>query len=196
MASTTPNKVRYGIEKAYYAILDEEEGTYGTPKPLKGAVSMTISPEGDSSTFNADDTAYVTFSANNGYSGTLEIAALEDEAAADLLGEVKDSNGVMYEDADIQPSRFALLYEIKGNVNDQRFAFYNCQLSRPEREHNTTTDTIDPDTVSLNFTAIPKEMTIGAETKKVTKASVENSSTNSETFAGWYTEVYTPQAAA
>lgn len=188
------NKVRYGIEKAYYALITDDG--FDTPVALPGAVSLTITPEGESSTFNADDTAYATFTQNNGYSGTFEIAALDDQAVIDLLGEVKDANGALYEDAEVQPAHFALLFEIKGNVCDQRFALYNCQLSRVEQEHNTATDTIEPDTPSLNFTAIPYEMTIGTAKKKVVKCTMERSETNGTQYDAWYSEVYTPQAAA
>lgn len=190
------NKVRYGLEKAYYAILDPDTGTYSTPKPLKGAVSLTLSPEGDSSNFFADNCPYVTFTTNSGYTGSLEIAALEDDAAVDLLNEKKDKIGGIYETADANPAQFCLMFEVKGNVCDQRFALYNCTVSRPEQNANTTTDSTDPDTVTLNFTAIPLEMEIGSETVKVTKYSLEKTDASAATFEAWYTDVVKPTAVA
>lgn len=188
-------KVRFGIEQVYYAMHDGEDG-FGTPKPLLGAVALSIEAQGESSTFYADDGAYETFSANGGYTGELEIAFLDDDAAADLLGEVKDNAGGIYEDADAQPKSFALLFMTKGNINDKRYAFYSCKLSRPSMDANTTSDTVEPDTITLPFAAIPMSMEVGEETKNVVKYTVENSTTGTTAYKAWYTAVQTPQAAA
>lgn len=189
------NKVRFGLEKAYYALI-QEDGTYGTPKPLKGAVALSLNAEGDSSNFYADNCPYVTFCTNSGYTGELEIAFFEDEDAQALLGEKKATNGIVYEDADAQPASFALLFETKSNVYDKRYAMYDCKLSRPSLEANTTTDATDPDTTTLNFTSIPHEMQINGETKKVTKGVIENTEEGKTMFAAWYTAVQTPATAA
>ena len=188
------NKVRFGLEKAYYALITEEG--YGTPKAWPGAVSLTLEASGESSTFHADNTAYATFTTNAGYTGEINMAALEDEVRVDLLGDVKDANGAIYEVHDAQPASFALLFEVKGNVNDQRFAMYECTLSRPGEEHNTTTDSTEPDTVTLPFTAIPHEMQVGTATKKVTRCCIENTEAGKASFDSWYEEVYVPTDAA
>lgn len=189
-------KVRYGIENVYYALVDSKTGKYGTPKALKGATALTTEAEGDSNSFYADDTKYAVFETNAGYTGTLTIASLEDDARVDLLGETKDAMGGIYEAVDSTPNAFAMMYKIKGNVCDQNFVFYEVTLSRPSQEANTTSDSTDPDTVELNFTAVPHEMPIGTDTKKVTKYSMELSDTNKEVYNGWFTEVKTPSAGA
>lgn len=191
-------KVRFGLEKAHYA-LETGEG-WATPKPLRGAVSLTIEPEGETNTFFADDTSYAVFSTNAGYSGELEIASLEDDAAVDLLGASKDSKDGVYEDTDAQPKKFALLFMIKGNEKDQKFAFYECTVSRPSMSANTTTDSTDPDTVTLPFKAAPHEMLLGASgsevTKKVVKYSMELSTKNASEYAAWFTAVQKPSLAS
>ena len=88
MANT--NKVRFGLKNVYYALIDSETGEYKTPVRLPGAVSLTIDAEGDTSTFYADDIAYYVTSSNAGYSGSIELAALSDQALIDLLGQEKD----------------------------------------------------------------------------------------------------------
>jgi phi13 family phage major tail protein len=186
-------KVRYGIENVYYALI-KSTGEFDTPKPLKGAVSLTLDAEGDSNKFYADDTAYAVFETNAGYTGTLTIASLEDDARADLLKEVKDANGGVYEQSDAKPAAFALLYKIKGNVCDQNFAFYNSTLTRPSLNANTTSDSTDPDTVELPISCIPLEMAIGEETKKVTKYSMERTEANKTVYDAWFTTVQKPTA--
>lgn len=187
-------KVRYGIENVYYALVTEDG--YGTPKPLKGATTLTLEADGQSSSFYADDTKYAEIEVNTGYTGTLTIASLEDDARVDLLGEVKDALGGVYETPDSVCAPFALLYKIKGNVCDQNFAFYEAKLSRPSQNANTTSDSTDPDTVELNFSALPHEMTVGDETMKVTKYSMERSETNKTVYDAWFKEVKTPAAKA
>lgn len=193
-ATATSKKVKFGIESVYYALLDESDGTFGTPTALPGAVSLSIEPEGDDSDFYADNTTYATFYGNQGYTGDLEIAYLSDDAAVDLLGYVEAGNGITYEDADIQPSPFALLFKVKGNVSDKAYAFYRCQLSRPSTEANTTTDTIEPDTDTLSFRAMPLDVEVEGVQRKLVKGHVENDSTHSEVFSAWFTEVQLPGA--
>ena len=192
------NKVRFGVKNVYYATLTVEgnENTFGAPVALKGAVNISLTAEGDTNTFYADDTAYVAFNTNSGYTGELELAFLEDAAKVALLGEITAGNGVVYEDASAQPSQVALLFEFEGNVANQRHVLYNVTFSRPDLEGNTTTDSTDPDTTTLSFTAIPLPMTIGTETKNVTKGSLEYSSSTATVYNGWFTNVVVPTAGA
>ena len=187
-------KVRFGLENVHYSIVTE--GSFGTPKALTGAVNLSIDPEGDDSTFYADNIPYATFTTNAGYSGSIEIACLEDEAASDLLSDTVDSNGLVYEVADAQPKEIALLFEIGGNVKNQRFALYSCTMSRPSREANTTSDSTDPDTITLDFKAVPKVMTIGTDSKKVTKATIERTTANATIYDAWFTTVQLPSGAS
>ena len=104
------------------------------PKPIKGSVSLNLTPEGDSSSFAADNDAnYYYANGNAGYSGTFEIAFAEDDFLADTLGRIKDSNGMLLEVADAQAAPFALLYEISSNALPQRYVLYSCTLNRPEQ---------------------------------------------------------------
>ena len=73
MASQT-NKVRYGLDKVYYAIFDEDTQTYGVPKPLAGAVSINFDPQGSQNQFYADNVIYFTSNPSASDTGSLEIA--------------------------------------------------------------------------------------------------------------------------
>lgn len=187
------NKVRFGLEKVYYAPIGSD-GEYEAPKPLPGAVSLTLTAEGSSSTFYADNMPYVAFTANAGYTGELELAYLEDDAAIDLLGEVKAGNGVVYEDAAALPKAFALLFQVGGNVNEKRYALYNCTAARPSKNASTTGESVEPDTDTLSLTAIPTEVEVDGATKKVVKGSVENTGEGASAFNAWYTSVTLPAA--
>ena len=161
MADTTKDIVRFGLKNAHYAVWDDSKATYGTPVAIPGSISLSISAEGDSSTLYCDDRAYFVTSANGGYTGTLEIAAAPDQMLIDLLGYVKDANGMIIEDADAVPKTFALLYEVGSNIEPVRFSFFNCTLSRPSGDSNTKGESIEPDTQSLDFTAITRNLPYG-----------------------------------
>ena len=71
----TKNKVKFGLKNVHYALLTvSEEGavSFGAPVPIPGAASMSLSPQGETETFYADDIAYYVSTANNGYQGDLE----------------------------------------------------------------------------------------------------------------------------
>ena len=143
------NKVKYGLKNVHAAILTETvvDGvtnySYGTPKPVPGAVSISLEAQGETSPFYADDIVYFRTNANNGYSGDLEIALIPEWFRTDILQENDDANGVLVEKSDIGESvKFALLFEFTGDANGIRHVLYNCSASRPSLESQTKEETI------------------------------------------------------
>lgn len=55
--SDTKNKVKFGLSNVHIAKITETEGeiTYGTPFAMPGAVGLNADPEGDTTTFYADN---------------------------------------------------------------------------------------------------------------------------------------------
>lgn len=188
--------VRFGLNNVYYSVYDAKTSTYGTPKRIYGAVNLNISREGDSSTFYADNTPYFSTVKNAGYSGTLEIAAVEDQLLIDLLNYVQDGDGNMIEDAEAISNSFALLYEISSNAEPQRFCLYNCSLSRPETEANTSGDTIEPDTASLEITCLTRDLKVGDDTVSVVKMHHTSTGDTDTIYKNWFTAVPMPKANA
>ncbi len=186
-------KVRFGLSNVHYAKLDGSK--YATPVSVPGAVSLEVSYDSDTSTFRADNKDYEVFINSSSISGTLTIAAAPDSLYTDLLGYV-DDGGVLLEDLTAQPSDFALLFEISGNENEQRFCLYDCKLSRPTQSANTTDSSITPDTQQYSFTAKAREFTVDGTAIDVSKASVENTTANKAKYDAWMTSVYIPGSAA
>ena len=91
------NKVKYNLKNVHAAVLtesvvhNETVFTYGTPKPIPGAVSISLDAEGESSPFYADGIVYFRSVTNNGYSGDLEIALIPEWFRTDVLQEELDS---------------------------------------------------------------------------------------------------------
>ena len=191
------NLVRFGLKNVHYAVYTEgvsgAAGTYGTPKPITGAVQMTTTPEGDSYTFYADDVAFYATETNAGYSGTLQVAAVNDDFLKDVLGYKADTtSGLTYEPTDAVPKSVALIYEVGGNVEQLRGVMYNVTFSRMEGENNTRADTTEPDTVTLNFTAIGRDFTVGGGKVNVVKAHCSNSGDSHDAYDNFLTKVVVP----
>lgn len=180
------NKVKYGLKNVHYAVLTESGGviTYGTPKAIKGAVNLSLDATGDETNFFADDTKYYNVTNNSGYSGSVEFALVPDDFKADIFGFSADTNGVVFEDAEVEPKRFALLFEFAGDANRTRHVLYDCSCSRPSLGSATTTETKEPQTETLNLTVSPLPLDNG---KRLVKAKcVEGDSE----YSVWFSAVY------
>ena len=155
-------KVLYNVKNVHIAKITETvvEGetniTYGTPFAVEGAVGISFEPEGDITNFYADGIKYFTTSKNNGYSGDMELALTPEEFLTQIFGRVKDSAGLVFENAEDEVSRFALLFEADGDKANRRFCFYNCYAQRPSRENNTTEESIEVDTETMELTMDPR----------------------------------------
>lgn len=191
------NKVKFGLSNVHIAkITYGTDGnglptiTYGTPFALLGAVNLTLDAEGDSADFYADNTKYFSASANNGYSGSLEIAMINDTFRTDILGETTDSKGAMIENKDDTISDFALGFQINGDSKNRRFWFYNVSAQRPSTASQTIETSKEPITDTLNITASAR-ITDGA-----IKVFMEENSSNTTQYNGFFSAVYekTPSA--
>ena len=182
------NKVKYNLKNVHAAKLTKTEDgkyTYATPQPIPGAVSISLDAEGDSSPFYADGIVYFRSTANNGYSGDLEIALIPEWFRTDILKETLDKNGVLIESSKVtEMEKFALLFEFDGDVRCIRHVLYNCTTSRPSIESETKEDTIEPGTEKLSLTADPREDGL--------VKSRTGDSTSEATYNDWYKQVYIP----
>lgn len=165
------NKVTFGLANVHYAVITEgADGkiTYATPVPIPGAVELSTDPAGETSSFFADNMVYYEASANQGYEGTVNIAKLPQSFRVDVLGEVL-VNGGLAETANAKPKKIALLFEIDGDVQADRFVYYNVSVSRPGTSSKTKEDSTEVNTTELSFKATPRadgwvKWVTGAET--------------------------------
>lgn len=193
------NKIRYGLRNTHYAVWDSQNQTYGELKPLKGAVSLTLSREGgDNSDFYADDGIYFTFAGTNGgYSGDLTLARITDEVRVDLLGEIADANtGVQYETTLVEPPQFALVTEMQGDEGPIGFAFYNCKANRPEINANTKAESPSVDQETMNLRIGAQDFTLDGKVQPVVQGHIEKTADNSAKFEAFFSSVVTPGAAS
>ena len=189
------NKVKYNLKNVHAAKLTETVTngvtafSYGTPKAIPGAVSISLDAEGESSPFYADGIVYFRSVTNNGYSGDLEMALIPEWFRTEILQEELDGKGVLIEKSSNSESvKFALLFEFDGDVNCIRHVLYNCTSSRPSIESETKEDTIEPGTEKLSITADPRS-------DGLVKARTGDT-TDKTAYDNWYKSVYLPTEAA
>jgi phi13 family phage major tail protein len=182
------NKVKYGLCDVHISkitINNDGTFTYGTPFAIPGAVSLTLDPSGDEANFSADNNAkYFTSFANNGYSGSLEMALYTQEFRTAILGETLDSNGALIEDADATISPFALGFRIDGDDKNTKFWYYNVNASRPGLTGNTTEDSITPQTETMNITAGQRP------SDNCVRVMMTENATNTTAYNGFFDAVY------
>ena len=151
------NKVKFGLKNVHYAVVTETNGviTYDRPKPIRGAVNLTLDAAGESVQFYADDMVYYEENTNDGYTGSLEMALIPDDFRKDVLGEIEDANGALIENKDAKAKHFALMFEFDGDAKKTRHVLYYVLASRPSVSGSTRTNTKEPQTETLNITARP-----------------------------------------
>ena len=153
------NKVKFGLKNVHYAVLTRNASTgvvtFGSPKPIPGAVSIGRSAEGDTNNFYADDMKFWTGTTNNGYSGDLEVALVPDSFKVDVLGFIQTAEGGILETGDEKAKEFALLYEVDGDQEGRRFVDYCCNATRPNGDAATKEESIEPQTDTMEVSCAP-----------------------------------------
>jgi len=152
------NKVKFGLKNVHFAPIVSTTGTYtyDAVKQQKGAVSISLSKQGEVFKKYADDVEFFNKAKNNGYTGSLVLTDLTDEFIEYILGWTKDANGVWFENAGDQMKHFALGFEIQGDAKARRFWFYDCYIERPNLEGKTQEESMATDDDTLNLYAIPR----------------------------------------
>lgn len=185
------NKIEYGLKNVFFATFSVSDGvvTYAAPVAHPGAVTMTLKPDGQKTEFYADNGIYFEKSTNNGYTGSLEFAKLTDWFKQNVLGEIKDENGVYIEDSNAAISPVAMLYQVEGDINEALHVFYNVVPDRPGIAAGTNTEKIDPKTNTFDVAMRPASDTgyVKARTSDDTTAAIKDA---------WFDAVYLPQSAA
>ena len=188
------NRIKYGLSNVHYAIGTPNTNgsmSYSTPVPFPGAVSLSMEPQGDNTNFYADNIVYWIGNGSNGYSGTLEVARVIDSFKENVLGMIKDGKSVLVEDQNAPTVHFALLFQFEGDDKATKHVLYNCTCTRANASGETKGETIEPQTETLNLTAVSiYNATLDTE---IVKAEATGDS-DSTTYTNWYSTVYLPTA--
>lgn len=186
--TATPNKVKYGLKNVHYAPLTYTNGlpSFDTPVAIPGAVNLSMSPQGSTDPFYADDGVYFIADENAGYDGDLEIAIVPESFRVYALGEEKDAKGVLAEMTDKKHGLFALLFEFSGDQKKIRHVLYCCHAARPEVTGQTTNQSKNVQTETLHLTAVALQPYTVVKRKT-------SDETDETVYEGWYGSVYLPE---
>lgn len=157
MTDKQENKLTFGIEQVHYApltISTTGEITYEAPKPLPGARSIELDPQGTDIKLKADNINYYVSESNDGYTGKIKFYNLTPEFRQYALGEVLKGDYVI-ETAEAARKPFALLFQFEGDKHATRHALLYCTAKRPKDSSNTK-DGNNYNEVELEFTASPR----------------------------------------
>lgn len=189
--------VQFGLSDVHYSIHDADTDSYGAWKPISGAVSLNLSPEGSTDKHYADNVTYYTSTKNSGYSGSLTIFKPNDDFRQEVLGEILDATtGLLYEHTKALPKEVALRFKIDGNERDEITVLYNVTFSRPSGDNGTNEDSTTVKNYSLDFNAVGRDVTINGDTVNVIKATIENTAENKTKYAALVSKVVLPGTAA
>ena len=182
----------YGLSNVHIAKLTENDGaiTYGTPFNIPGAENLALDPEGDTSTFYADNRPYFKKTAKTGYSGNIEMADIPEKFLTEILGQTKDANGAIIENANDIEARFALMCEVMGDPSKRRVVFYDCLATRPAIEYSTNQEGIEVKTVTMDISIIPRS------TDSAVKATLDFTEETATAYNSFFASVYEKDATA
>ena len=189
------NKVKYGLKNVYYSVATIDDSThaatYATPVAFPGAVSMSLDAQGELTPFRADNIDYWVGNSNNGYQGDLEMALITDSFKKDILGQVVDANGMLVELKDVEAVHFALMFQFEGDDAATRHILYNCTATRPAAAGQTTEETIEPQTETVQITA--SSIYNSSYGEEIVKASCKRGDTDYDNF---FSAVVQPEIAS
>lgn len=185
MADT--NKVKFGLKNVYYAkaTVSGSTVTYATPVAIAGAVNLSMDAQGEETNFYADDTKYYNVTNNTGYSGDLEVAKFPEAFYTDIFGYSADTDSVIFEDAEVEPAQFALLFEFAGDAKKTRHCLYLCSCSRPSVASGTLTESKEPVTESVTITASP--LPLDSNGMRIVRSKCVEGDTE---YSGWFSAVH------
>jgi phi13 family phage major tail protein len=191
-----------GVSDLYYALVTADSAsayTAGTPKVLAPAAEVNQEPKVNSSTQYADNKPYDALVSEAETTIKMKVTDIPNEALAEITGKAWDSTTGRLIDQLGTPPYCALGFKAKKSNGKYKWIwFLKGRFTAPNENAATQTDSMEPQPMELEFTAIkttyagfslPGSVTDGA--KKVVG---DDDSTNFS-GTGWFTQVQVPGVA-
>ena len=149
------NKVLFGVSNLYvgeYNVATSGSVTLGTPYAVPGTVKISMDAETEENKFYADNVTYWSGYSDNGYSGEIENALIDDTFKTKFMNYKALADGGIAQVKGQQNKTVYLMFQVEGDDKARRGIFYNVSLGQISREYSTTEDSIEPATATLPFT--------------------------------------------
>ena len=156
------NKVVFGLSNVYvgtYSVNTYGTASLGTPMHVPGAVNLSIEADTEETVFWADNVKYYVTNADNGFTGTLEMAYIPDTFKINYMNYKQLSDGGIAQIKGQDNKTIYFMFESSGDAENRRAIFYNVNIGPISREYSTTEATKDPKTASLPITIVGDNQT-------------------------------------
>lgn len=74
-----------------------------------------------------------------------------------IFNNIETEEGNLAEDANVLPNNVGLMFQFEGDKNATKHMFFKVVFARPSVEGETREESIDPNTTTMDITAIPVE---------------------------------------
>ena len=163
--ATNSNKVQFGLSNCHYAIATEGTNgaiTFGEWKDLPFAINLNRGENSNTSNQYADNKLIFTATAVASETLALEMSKISDDFKIDVLGYKRATNGNLVKIVNGIKKKFALGFEVKGDVKKARHIFFLCEAnSIDDGDPSTDTDSINFSNDTINMTAYPITLASG-----------------------------------
>lgn len=147
-----------GVDSVYYALVTQDDAdayVAGTPAYLAPAMTISQEPAVNTKTQYADNQPFDAMTSEGETVLSVEVTGVPLEILAELLGRVYDQvNGMMFDNGGTPPYVALGFRSLKSDGEYRFYWFLKGQFAPPTEEIATKTDTPDPKSVTLTYTAI------------------------------------------
>lgn len=186
-------KITTGVEKGYYALLNEdgEVPTYGEVKYLPGLREISITPKEEEATVYAENRLYDQENSLGAIDVTLDFASIDTVDYAALFGKKLATTGGIIENSNDQAPYIAIMAEktLSGGVKEY-LTLYKGKLGIPEDKAKTKEGKTEFQTVPLTGVFMPLESGLWKYNVKTSDANFDAEAHNTK----WGKQVIIPTA--
>lgn len=194
----TNKKSFIGVDQVYYALVTADTSsayTAGTPVALAPAMNIAQSPKANAKVQYADNQPFDSMSSEGETEIDVEVTGVLLSDLATLLGRVYNTaTGRMYDNGGTPPD-VALGFRAKMRGGYYRyFWFLKGSFSSPSEEISSETDSPDPKSIKLKYTAVRtiKTFALDGGTTDSVKRVIGDTSDATFSAATWWNAVQTP----
>jgi phi13 family phage major tail protein len=164
-------KITTGVEKAYYAILEQDGAVprYGAVKYLPGLREISVTANEEQATIYAENRLYDSENSLGEIEVTLDFASIDTADYAALFGKKIAKTGGIIESSSDQPPYIALMIEktLSGEVKEY-LTLFKGKMALPEDKAKTKEGKTEYQTMSLNGLFMPLDNGIWKHSVKTT----------------------------
>ena len=198
-----PNyKSSIGVDSIYYALVTQDDAAdyvAGAPAYFAPAMTITQTPKVTSKVQHADDQPYDSMSAEGETEMDVEITGLPLDVHATILGRVFDSvNKRMFDNGGTPPDLALGFRSLKSDGTYRYYWYLKGSFVAPPEEKTTRTDTPEPKSTKLKFTAIRTihEFALSGSITDSVKRVVGDTAEASFDASTWFNAVQVPVVGA